>query len=116
MPEIPILDAIVHAFVDSAKRDGFNGLVASALLRIEPNSENLRTEVRALIRDNQASAVFSRAAVNMHIKRLPDLPIEDQLKLPADEPLPSFCLYPTASAVQARVDLSAWQDRPFSKA
>ena len=60
--------------------------------------------------------MFSRWSVNIHIKRLPDIPIEEQLKLLIDEPLETFCLYPAASVVQARVDLSEWQDRPFSKA
>ena len=52
----------------------------------------------------------------MHIKRFPDLPIGEQLELLLDEPLNEFCLYPTASVVRPRVDLSAWRDRPFSQA
>ena len=67
------------------------------------------------MRDGQITAVFSRLSVNMHIKRFPDPPIEEQIRLLADEPLETFCLYPTASTVKARVDLSGWQDRPFSK-
>jgi hypothetical protein len=111
-----LLDAIANAFIESAKRDGFNGVVASALLRLQANPEKLRAELSALIQNSQVTAVFSRLSVNMHIKRFPDLPIEKQLELLTEEPLEAFCLYPTASAVQARVDLSAWQDRPFSKA
>jgi hypothetical protein len=116
MADTPLLDAIADSFVKSAKRDGFNGIVASALLGLQANPEKLRAKLSALIRDGQITAVFSRQSVNMHIKRFPDPPTEEQLKLLADEPLEAFSLYPTASAVQARVDLSAWQDRPFSKA
>jgi hypothetical protein len=116
MTDAPLLDAIVNPFIESAKRDGFNGVGAFALLRLQPNPEKLRASLSAFIRDGQVTAVFSRLSVNMHIKRFPDPPVEEQLKLLIDEPLETFSLYPTASVVEPRVDLSAWQDRPFSKA
>ena len=116
MADIQLLDAIVNPFIESAMRDGFNGVVASTLLRLQTNPDRLRASLSKLIRDGQITAVFSRVSGNMHIKRLPDPPIEGQLKLLIDEPLENFCLYPTASVVGPRVDLSAWQDRPFSKA
>ncbi len=116
MVDTPLLCAIANRFIESAKDDGFNGIVASALLGLQANPEKLRAELSALIQDGQITAVFSCRSVNMHIKRFPDLPTEEQLKLLLDEPLANFCLYPKASAVQARVDLSVWQDRPFSKA
>ena len=115
MTDALLLDAIVNPFIESAKRDGFNGVQASSLLRVQPNPENLRASLSAFIQDGQITAVFSRLSVNMHIKRFPDPPVEEQLKLLIDEPLGAFCLYPTASVVEARVDLSAWRDRPFSK-
>lgn len=116
MAETPLLDAIATPFIESAKSDGFNGVVGSALLRIQRNPQKLRTELSALVRDGRVAAVFSRLSVNIHIKRFPDISIEEQLKLLAVEPLGAFCLYPAASAVKTRVDLAAWQDRPFSKA
>jgi hypothetical protein len=116
MTQGSLLDAIVRPFIESATHDGFNGVVASALLALQPNPEKLRASLSAFIRDGQITAVFSRLDLNMHIKRFPDIPVEKQLKCLADEPLETFCLYPTASIVGPRVDLSAWQDRPFSKA
>lgn len=116
MTDNRLLDAIANPFIESAKGDGFNGIVASALLPLQANPKKLRLELSALVQDGQITGVFSRLSVNMHIKRLPDPPIETQLKLLSDEPLDTFCLYPTASVIQARVDLSAWQDRPFSTA
>ena len=116
MFDSPLLHAIATLFIESAKRDSFNGVVASVLLRFETSPEKLRTELAALINGGQVTAVFSRLNVNMHIKRFPDHPIEEQLKLLTDEPLEAFCLYPTAAAIQARIDLAGWQDRPFSKA
>ena len=116
MFDMPLLDAIADSFIESAKEDHFNGLVASALLRVQESPERLRESLSAFTRTGQVTAVFSRLSLNMHIKRLPDFPIEEQLKLLIDEPLNAFCLYPTASVVRPRVDLSAWWDRPFSQA
>jgi hypothetical protein len=107
---------IANSFIETAKQNGFNGVKASALLRLQPNPEKLHASLSALIRDGQITAVFSRLSVNMHIKRFPDPLGEEQLKLLIDEPLETFCLYPTASVVEPRVDFSEWQDRPFSKA
>ncbi|MBZ0216166.1 MAG: hypothetical protein K8F25_06420, partial [Fimbriimonadaceae bacterium] len=116
MSDSLLLHAIATLFIESAKRDSFNGIVASALLRFETSPEKLRAELSKLIQGGQITAVFSRLNVNMHIKRFPDHPIEEQLKLLTDEPLEAFCLYPTAAVIQTRIDLAEWQDRPFSKA
>jgi hypothetical protein len=116
MTDATLLDAIANSFIESAERESFNGLVASALLRLQPNPEKLRASLSEFIRNGKVTAVFSRLFLNMHIKRLPDLAAAEQLKLLIDEPLEAFCIYPTASVVEARVNLSEWQDRPFSKA
>jgi hypothetical protein len=116
MTDDPLLDSISGSFIESAARDGFNGVAASSLQRLEPNQEKLRGTLSSLVRDGKITAVFSRHSVNMYIKRFPDSSVEEQLKLLIDEPLETFCLYPIASAVAPRVDLSNWQDRPFSKA
>ncbi len=52
----------------------------------------------------------------MHIKRLPDLPIDKQLALLKTEPLEEFCVYPTGSEIVKNIDVTQWNDRPFSKA
>ena len=111
-----LLNAIASSFIASAERDGFNGVVASTLLSIEEKPERLRSTLAELVTDGKITAVFARTSVNMHIKRLPDLPISDQLELLSSEELNNFSLYPTETEVRRRVDLSAWHDRPFSKA
>ena len=100
MLDTPLLHDIANAFIESAERDGFNGIVASALLRLQTNPEVLRAELSALLQDGQITASFSSLTENIHIKRLPDFSIEKQLKRLSVEPLETFCLYPTASAVQ----------------
>jgi hypothetical protein len=49
---------IANSFIETAKQNGFNGVKASALLRLQPNPEKLRASLSALIRDGQITAVF----------------------------------------------------------
>ncbi|MCT7376350.1 hypothetical protein [Chelativorans salis] len=116
MPSDHLLNAITSSFIASTERDGFNGVIASTLSRIEEEPERLRNVLAGLITDGSITAVFARTSVNMHIKRFPDLPIPRQLELLRSEDLADFSLYPTEAEVRRRVDLSAWHDRPFSKA
>lgn len=116
MPDDRILDAIVSSFVASAERNGFNGIVASNLLSVEEQPEILRGALSDLISHGSITAVFSRNSVNIHIKRFPDLPLQRQIELLHSEEFSTFSLYPTETEVRRRVDLSAWHDRPFSRA
>lgn len=111
-----LAEAIARPFIASAERDGFNGVVASSLLRILGEPESLKEAISALILDGRVSAVFSRTSVNMHIKRLPDLPIPRQIEYLTIETLDAMCLYPSGSEVEKHVSLEKWHDRPFSKA
>jgi hypothetical protein len=56
-----LLDTITGSFIESAKRDGFNGVPASALLRIQPNPDELRALLSTLLRDGQITAGCARA-------------------------------------------------------
>lgn len=116
MTTTPLLDAIADPYIESAGRNGFNGVLASALMFLCVSAESLRASLSSLIEDGQVTAVFSRRDINVHIKRLPELPVGEQLRLLADEPLEAIGLYPTANVVRSRVDLSTWHDRPFSLA
>src|SRR5690606_19708623 len=82
----------------------------------EEKPERLRSTLAGLIAEGKITAVFARTSVNMHIKRFPDLPMPGQLELLNSEELNAFSLYPTETEVRRRVDLSAWHNRPFSKA
>jgi hypothetical protein len=111
-----IVDAIASSFIKSAERDGFNGTIASTLSRFEEEPKRLRSVLAELVSAGKITAVFACTSVNMHIKRFPDLPVPKQLELLQSEELNAFSLYPTEAEVRRRVDLSGWQDRPFSKA
>lgn len=111
-----ILDTITADYVESANADSFNGLVAAALLHIESDEAQLRSHLRQLVSEARISCVFSRLDPNMHIKRFPELPTERQLALLESEALDHFSVYPASDEIEIRVDISAWNDRPFTKA
>jgi hypothetical protein len=69
MTDDPLLDSIADSFIESAAREGFNGVAASTLQRLEPDQEKLRGSLSALVRDGQITAVFSRHSVNMYWSR-----------------------------------------------
>ena len=116
MTEGKILDEIAHSFIRSAGGNGYNGIVAARLLKITDDPKHLKGEIADLIQQDRISAVFSKTSVNIHIKRMPDLPKANQIELLDGEELSAICLYPSAAEVSERVDLTEWQDRPFSKA
>ena len=116
MSSDPILSEIVSAFIESAQSDSFNGLVAASLLRFAGNSDRLRAHLETLVDEHKITCVFASAAVNMYIKRLRDLPIDRQRALLRTEDPEQFCVYPTYSEIEKRVDINRWNDRPFSKA
>ncbi|TIT85123.1 MAG: hypothetical protein E5W59_25800 [Mesorhizobium sp.] len=52
----------------------------------------------------------------MHIKRFPDPPIDKQLALLETEKPNRFTVYPATGEIEQRLDVSRWNDRPFTKA
>lgn len=115
MASDPILMAIVSIFIESAQRDSFNGVVAASLLRFQRDPDRLRAHLGVLVDKQKITCVFESAQVNMHIKRLPDLAIKEQINLLHTENLQDFCLYPTSDEIEKNVDITQWNDRPFSK-
>ncbi|WP_139792210.1 hypothetical protein [Henriciella litoralis] len=109
------MDSIAEKFIVGAKRNRFNGIVASKLLEVEETPDELKKVLEELIRANKASAIFACSSPNMHIKRFPEMPIGKQIELLTDQALDAFCLYPTANEVRKRTNVEAWSDRPFSK-
>lgn len=93
----------------------FNGLPMFTLLRNSPDAISAKAAVESLIRKGRISCCFASVSINMHIKRFPDLSIDDQLALLSKEPSDSFCLYPSPDLVRANFDVSKFDDRPFTK-
>jgi hypothetical protein len=108
-----IVGIICKAFVNS--RD-FNGIAASALTRATDLSwPQLRPKVEALVLARKVDAAFASHCVNPHIKRLPDMSVEGQVKgLELEEPN-GICLYPTAEVVAADGHLYRYDCLPYTR-
>jgi hypothetical protein len=107
-----IVGIIYKAFANS--RD-FNGIAASALTRATNLSwPQLRPKVEALVRDRKVDAAFASHCVNPHIKRLPDMSVEDQVKGLELEEATGICLYPTSVVVAAGGDLHRYDGLPYT--
>jgi hypothetical protein len=111
-----ILANIISVFIASAQRDSFNGIVAASLQRFTDDPALLRCLLADLVRAGKVTCVFASRDANMHIKRFPDMLIEEQLSFLTSEHLEQFCLYPSDSEIADNCDISQWNDRPFSKA
>jgi hypothetical protein len=108
-----ILNRVFTFFQES--RD-FNGILLLNLLAgVSASPDQARDAVAQLVQDGKVTLTFASHAGNPHIKRLPDLPVEQQLaRLEVDDP-DSLCIYPTASVVRELSNLSTYDTRPFSR-
>ena len=106
-------EAIIEFFI---KSNDFNGLHLFKLSHFADVSENrIRTAMELLLKENEIDLVFESESQNPHIKRIEDLPVEKQIEKLHKEPLIGICAYPKAHLVEQRIDLSKYDDRPFTK-
>lgn len=107
-----LLEATLSRYV---KSPDFNGFAIAELVRLGYTEAGLRASASDLVRDGKISCVFASVSINPHIKRLPDLPVETQLDLLTNKPLGEIVGYPSEEVIRGRVDISAYNDRPFTK-
>lgn len=95
----------------------FNGLLLKALLNglSDLDANVTREAVIECVKRGRISCAFASVSVNPHIKRLRDLPIDDQIKLLESEPPEGVCLYPCPYLVRKLRDVDEYNDRPFTK-
>ena len=108
-----ILAVITDFFISSSD---FNGILAIHLMeKIGLEWEKTRKTLERLLVQEHISIVFYSHQGNPHIKRLPNLPSEEQVKrLYIDSP-DTFCIYPSRRILQQRTDLEDYSDKPFAK-
>jgi hypothetical protein len=111
-----ILAKVIEHYLWTAERDQFNGLRAENLLETVSDPDKLRAYLSELIEERRIDGVFSKYEVNIHIKRMPVIPVDEQLTRVSENSLDSFCVYPTSSEVEINCDVSKWDNRPFTKA
>lgn len=94
----------------------FNGIVVTEVReKLGLSQQKLERLLTNLLRSHQISLAFERHAVNPHIKRLPDLSVEEQVaRLTSDDPQ-GICVYPPADVVRSAVDVAEYNDRPFTQ-
>jgi hypothetical protein len=112
-----MVDVVLRRVSDffTASHD-FNGILLSALCaEFDITWQKMRVTVNRLVRSGEISLAFASHRTNPHIKRLPDLPVEDQLsRLKAEDPQ-TICAYPSPDVIRATTDLTAYDSRPFTK-
>lgn len=102
----------------------FNGIPLDALARELLQRHGLpagqfRAHIRALVRNGKISLHFASHSQNPHIKRIPDLPIEEQLRrldgYLKDGDNDRVCAYPSADVIQMVLEVTEYAGRPFTK-
>lgn len=104
--------AIVKFFLRS---HDFNGLPMSALSNDVDDEEKIKAAIRGLIEKGRISCAFASISVNPHVKRFPDLPIDDQIAQFERDAPKGVCFYPSADLVREHFDVKILDDRPFTK-
>ena len=98
------------------KSGDFNGILASHLItELGLSWGKAKQHLASLVRNREITLVFASHSINPHIKRIADLPLEDQLMRLDAEPPDTFCAYPTSSVIETAVDVSTYSNRPFTK-
>jgi len=102
---------VVRYYLNSRDYNGISLVQLAAKLGVE--FEQLRQTAVDLVKAGRVSIVSPRQS-NPFIKML-DVPIEEQLN-GLEKREPQFvCLYPTRVAIEAEIDPSEYDDRPFTK-
>ena len=115
MTKAKIEQLITDRFIESAELGRFNGVPASSLVAFAGSEANVRSILKKLVADKAINCAFSSVSINPHIKRLPDLPIEDQIALLDTESIGGICAYPSKENIESRVDLNTKNTTPFSR-
>jgi hypothetical protein len=108
-----VQNRILDFFVTSSD---FNGILLSDIsAEFDIPWSNIREVIHKLVQEEKISLVFASHSINPHIKRLPDLPLDEQLEKLSNEEPNTICAYPTPHVIHAGTDLSIYDTRPFTK-
>ena len=108
-----IVEQVVTYYIGS--RD-FNGLPATRLTEeLGLPWESLRVELKQLILSRRLTIASTDWQIHPHI-RMFEAPIGTQVESVLTGEPSSICVYPTGQSVEARLDISEYDDRPFTRA
>jgi len=77
--------------------------------------DHLYQKAATLVEARSIDLVFASHSENPHVKRIPELPVEDQLARLATENPSTFCVYPTAASLKGIVDEAKFAGLPYSR-
>jgi hypothetical protein len=107
-----VLEQVTDFYLSSSD---FNGVPVATLVERFGSDELIRSLVE-IIGEDKASVVFGNVHPNPHIRALPDIPKEDQIrKLRAGE-LSGACVYPLPAHLRGVVNRSQYENRPYDLA
>jgi len=108
--------ALAHILKFYLGSGDFNGILLSTLnAELKFTQARFTKELTSLIRDQKITLVFASHSINPHIKRIADLSVDEQLAKLENESPDSCCAYPTEVIVRKAVDISTYNNRPFTK-
>jgi hypothetical protein len=107
-----ILEEIRRFFLASTDFNGITVVGLGATLSI-PLSE-LRLDLCALLQKGRIELSFESHTGNPHIKRIPALPLADQLARLERQDFAGICAYPAPDVVAQAVDVQEYRDRPYT--
>jgi hypothetical protein len=112
-----VKDAILkHVFAFFQASHDFNGIPLSRIANAaHVTPEKVHEAVAELVGEGKVTLTFVSHDGNPHIKRLPDLPIDQQLSRFKTDPPDTICVYPSPQVVQDLADLSMSESRPFTR-
>lgn len=107
-----LIEIVYDAF---ARSHDFNGICLRSLAtRLNLDLHAAQRRLKPLLRGGKISLTFESHAVNPHIKRLPDLPVEVQISKMAREEPEGICVYPSPSVATNRIG-DTFEGRPYTK-
>ncbi len=108
-----ILSNVLEFFQSS---HDFNGILFCLLAeRLDLPATKVRKAIAKLLEEGKVTLAFYGHSGNPHVKRLPDLLVNEQLaRLNSDDP-EEICIYPSAQLLEEFVDLRTYDSRPFTR-
>lgn len=106
------LDLVLNRYLESGD---FNGFCAAGFVSAPEVTENMARSLVGTLFDTEK--IIIRFSGNPHIKAFLEVPTRDgQQKAISGYPLSQLCLYPAPEILQNRADVSAYHNRPYTKA
>lgn len=112
-----MLESILNRIRDFFLASGdYNGILLSSLYQeIGVSWADMQSYLSELVRQNKISLSFASHTINPHIKRLPDLLVDEQLERLIKEDPNTICAYPSPGVIRDAIDISIYDTQPFTR-